>query len=98
MTAELQKKGYQPGSQMGWWDLWETEARKRVIAAVDVLAARLGRPAFDATIRQSRDPLPTPKTIGAAELTATVAEALVALTEEVDGLRVELAALKGAQR
>ncbi len=96
MTAEAQELGRQPTSQRGHWAVWDSEARKRAVKAVDVLAARLGRPAFDATIRQSRDPLASPKSIGDLELFATLAESVADLTEEVDGLRVELAGLKGA--
>jgi hypothetical protein len=82
---------------MGHLASWESDARARLITAADTLAHRLSRPAFDQEARTARDPLPTAKSVGDLELTAPLAEAVVRLTEEVDELRVQLAANGGAR-
>jgi hypothetical protein len=80
-----------------WLSTWERDARTRLIVAADTVAHRLGRPAFNQEARAARDPLPTAKSVGDLELTATLAEAVAALAAEIDALRLEVAALKGAR-
>jgi hypothetical protein len=80
---------------MGHLATWESDARTRLITAADTLAHRLGRPAFNTEARAARDPVPTAKSVGDLELTATLAEAVVRLTEELDELRVQLASRNG---
>ena len=77
------------------WDLWDSQARKRLIGAHDALAARLGRPPFDAENRRNRQRTLDLEHIGELEMVATLAEAVAALATEIDALRLEVAALKG---
>jgi hypothetical protein len=67
--------------------VWEVTARQRLIAAADRLAARAGQPPFDAVGRTSREPRLTAKALGDLELTATLAEAVVELANQVDALK-----------
>jgi hypothetical protein len=86
---------YQPQSQAGWLDLWDSTARRTTQQATDILAERLGIPGVDAADRTGREPVPTRKSIGHLEHVAILAQAVVRLTEEVDELRVQLAANGG---
>jgi hypothetical protein len=82
-------------SQRGHWDYADDAARKRLVAASDALAARIGRPPFDAESRRPRTRTLDLEHIGELEMLATVAEATVRLAEEIDALRLEIAAVRG---
>jgi len=66
---------------------WEDSARKRLYAATDALAARIGATPVEREARVSRLPEPTPRTVGDLEATAILSEAVVKLTQDVDELR-----------
>lgn len=69
-------------------------ARKRLLEATDTLAEQLRLPSVEREARISRSPEPTPRTVGDLEAAATLAEAVVFLVEDVEGLNRELDELR----
>ena len=69
-------------------------ARKRIVAAVGRLSERHGLGAPRMIDWVSREPAPTSKSVGDELLVAALAEAVVALTNEIDELRAQLATAK----
>jgi hypothetical protein len=82
--------------QRGIRQWWLAEAREASAAALAALARRSGRPALDrASLGHGDDAA----AVADAEALAQLGQAVVALAEEVDALRVQLAARQeGARR
>lgn len=72
----------------------DDSARKRLLAATDILAERLHLPSVEREARISRSPEPTPRSVGDLEGVACVAEAVVFLVEDLEGLSQEVEQLR----
>jgi hypothetical protein len=81
-------------SQRGIHDWWQSDARQRIDAAVATLAQRWGVPAVDREQRSRQD---AAILAGDLESVASVSDAVVALTRDIDELRAEVDALKGVR-
>lgn len=79
-------------SQRGIRAWWIAEAREVTEAALSTLARRSGRPLLDrASLGYGDDAA----AVGDAEALAQLARAVVAQAEDIDALRIEVAALRG---
>jgi hypothetical protein len=85
------------GSQRGYYAHLDQQARRRLVAAHDALAQRLGRPAFDEPARAGGRREMNLTSIGDLEVTALLAEAVVALAAETDRLALAVDTLERGQ-